>query len=299
MSASEAASTFAFSVRFSAAERDAGVPSSENVERAVDIFATQGFVRLENVFSVETMRVWTEFYERQNRRLLASTDWPNRRPLFTIDVEGPLNTPNLYASPLVMPLVRRAVGEKCIVGALSTVISFPGAPDQYLHRDSEALFGDDYAIDKNIPAYAMTMLIPLVECNRETGCTKVWPGSHLRNDSGEEEAAREAAVEPVVPVGSVLVTDSRLWHRGGANVSTTVRPLVYVSYHRGWFRDFGGYETRRPLSISTRELRRVPAEFVHMFAWTRDPYPKMALRARMRALVPRRLGKTLRSLIAS
>lgn len=293
MSASEVASTFAFSVRFSEVERDAGVPSSENVERAIEIFSDQGFVRLENVFSAETMSVWKAHYERRYRRFLSGTDWADRRPLFTVDIEGPLNTPLLYANPLVMPLVSRNVGRDCIVGAVSTVISFPGAPDQRLHRDSQALFGEDYEVDKDLPPYAMTMLIPLVECNRETGCTKVWPGSHHRNEGAEVE--RIQPFEPIVPVGSVLLTNSKLLHRGGANLSQTIRPLVYITYHRSWFRDFWGYETRRPVSIGNRELRRVPNELRHLFSWTRDPYPMIELRSRAKRLVPRAMASTMKS----
>lgn len=287
------ASTLDFSVRFSDAERGSGAPSADNSQRAIEIFAAQGFVRLENVFAAETMRGWKTHYERRYRRLLSGTDWPDRRPLFTVDIEGPFNTPHLYANPLVMPLVSHNVGSGCIVGALSTVISFPGAPDQRLHRDSQALFGDDYAVDKDIPPYAMTMLIPLVDCDHQTGCTKVWPGSHRRNEPSEAESTEP--FEPNVAVGSVLITNSKLLHRGGANLSRIIRPLVYITYHRSWFRDFWGYETRRPVRITRRELGRVPAEYRHLFGWTRDPYPMIELRSRARSFVPRAAIGTFKS----
>lgn len=261
-----------WSVRFSEQECSTGVPSSDSARRALEAFTQHGFVRLENVFSREEMVNWSEYYRKRYRRLLRSTVWENRRPLYTVAVAAGLNSPRFYANPLVMSVVKPSVGDDCVVGAVSTVISFPQAPAQYLHRDSKALFDDDYEFDRLVPAYAMTMLVPLVECNPETGCTEVWPGSHRCSEASRPDLARTPPLQPTVAVGSVLLTDSRLLHRGGPNLSDQVRPLLYVSYHRHWFRDFGGYENRLPVDIHRREFRRVPSDLRHMFAWTQDPF---------------------------
>jgi ectoine hydroxylase-related dioxygenase (phytanoyl-CoA dioxygenase family) len=185
---------------------------------------------------------------------------------------------------LVIPLIEACLGEKFILGAMSSVVSFPGAPDQRLHRDSKAIFADDFSIDKDIPPYAITMLVPLVDCNLQTGCTKVWPGSHLCKDN--EEAMKTDCIDPEVRVGSVLVTNSKLLHRGGANRSNQIRPLIYLTYHRSWFRDFWGYESRPPVEISKRELEKVPPQYQHLFAWTKDPYKSIRIRSRVERLVP-------------
>lgn len=282
------------SVRFSDRERDTGVPDSESISRAFALFSEHGFVRLENVFSPQFMVQLTKSYSRRYRMYLEGTYQNDKRPLFTVDVEGVFNDPTFYANPLMLPFIKKCVGDQCIVGAMSSVASFPGAPDQFIHRDSLPIFGGDYEIDKDIPTYAMTVLIPLVDCNRQTGCTKVWPGSHLRNDPKESES--HAPLEPEVRVGSVLITSSKLIHRGGANVSDKLRPLVYMTYHRSWFRDFWGYETRPPVNVSARQLAKVPAEYRHMFAWTKDQYAQIRTRNSVKRLFPFKLVSAVRSL---
>lgn len=273
-----------FSVHFSDAERDNGSPSEANLAKAIDLFARNGFVRLDNVFHPEQMQTWTRFYQRRYDKPLAQTTKADKRPLFTVDVEGPLNDPLLYANPLIFPFIQHNVGKECIVGAMSSVLSFPGAPDQFLHRDSLPIFGDDYTVDMAIPPYAITMLIPLVDCTKLTGCTKVWPGSHLRENPNEAE--ERPPLEPEVGVGSVLFTNSKLLHRGGANLSDIKRPLIYLTYHRKWFRDYWGYESRPPINIPRRELKKMPAQYRAMFTWTRDPYSVIRMKNALKEMLP-------------
>lgn len=284
------------SVSFTDAERNRGAPSAETLAKALELVQKHGFVRLLNVFSQSEIASFKQHYERRYRLYLEGTYKPDQRPLFTVDVEGPFGEPTFFANPLTYSILKKRLGKDCILGAMSSVASFPGAPDQYIHRDSQAIFGEhehDYEIDKGLPSYAMTVLIPLVDCNKETGCTKIWPGSHLRND--KEKTEKTAPLEPEVPAGSVLLTDSKVVHCGGANHSDKVRPLIYMSYHRSWFRDFWGYESRPPVNVSRRQLKKVPNEYQHMLTWTKDPYPLIKLRNAAKRHLPFHLVKKVRS----
>lgn len=271
-------------VTFSDMERNSQTPSEEHLAEAISLFQEYGFVRLNNIFDPDVMRQWDAHYRKRYKSYLHSTNQPNKRPLFTVDVEGPFNDPYFYANPLLMPFYKQFLGEDCILGSLSSVVSFPGAPDQHLHRDSPALFGNDYTFDVNIPSYAMDILIPLVDCTLETGCTKVWPGSHKCKT--DDEALQINCLEPEVKVGSVLMTNSKLVHRGGANHSEIIRPLIYLQLHRHWFRDFSGYEERPPVNIGNRELEKVPGEYRHMFTWTKDPYRVIRIKNWLRRVLP-------------
>lgn len=284
-------------VRFSDEERDSGVPSPEKTARACELFQKYGFVRLENVFRQDFLDKLIAHYNRRYKMFLGGTYRTDLRPLFTVDVEGPFNDPTFYANPLVMPFFKKNLGEECIVGAMSSVVSFPGAPDQFLHRDSQAIFGDDYEIDQHVPPYAMTMLIPFVDCTTETGCTKVWPGSHRRNVENAIEAEQTPPFEPEVKVGSVLITNSKVVHRGGANVSKRLRPLVYLTYHRKWFRDFWGYETRPPVNVSAWQLRLVPDEYKHLFDWTKDRYAGLRVKNAVKRVIPFTLFNKVRAFV--
>ena len=108
---------------------------------------------------------------------LDATTKADRRPLYTVEMDGPIGDPSFYANSLLLPILRRLLGADLSLGAVSAVISFPGAPQQFGHRDSPFLFaepGDALAL----PPYAITVLMPMIDANAETGSTRVWPGTH-------------------------------------------------------------------------------------------------------------------------
>ncbi|MBL4813670.1 MAG: phytanoyl-CoA dioxygenase family protein [Rhodobacteraceae bacterium] len=285
---------FISSVTFSDAERDSGRPNEDNILKTAELLGEHGFVRMVNVFNPKMLSNLDSHYRNRYSSYLHNTNRPNRRPLFTVDVEGPFNDSEFFAHPLIIPVIKKMLGDNSILAALSSVVSFPGAPDQYIHRDAKQLFGKDYSVDKDIPAYSITVLIPLVDCNLQTGCTKVWPGSHLCGC--EEDALKEPPIDPEVQRGSILMTDGRLVHRGGANVSELLRPLVYMTYHCHWYRDFGGYEDRPPVNITTKEFKKIPDNYKHMFSWTRDPYRMIRFKNLLRRAIPGSAIKLMRSL---
>ncbi|HEX8030567.1 MAG TPA: phytanoyl-CoA dioxygenase family protein, partial [Vicinamibacterales bacterium] len=220
----------------------------------------------------------------------------DRRNLVVVEVEGALNDPETYANPMVHPLLKRLLGEHHIVGQYGSVTSLPGAADQPLHRDSKWLYGDP-AVDLSLPAYAITVVIPLVDMHVDhAGTTRVWPGTH--HVASDEESARMAHVDPVLPKGSCLLMDCRLIHGGTGNRSTAPRPILYMSYQRRWFRDYDGYRVKPPIHISDAEFKRIPREHQEMFAWARaDNTPEtvqLAARRLLRRVVPEKVKGLLR-----
>ena len=250
------------SVSFSTEEAIAAQPSTDNVEASVRLFAEHGAVRLLNVFSEGFRARLREHYMSRYRLEMEATRQADKRPLFTVDVEGPVAEEAYLVNGLLAPILERLLGEDFVLGAVSTVISFPGAPQQFVHRDSPSLYGD-YSIDSMLPAYALTTLIPMVDANAETGSTRVWLGSHRLADADKRETRPSAS--PDVPFGSMLMTDSRVLHCGSPNQSERVRPLLYNTYHRNWFRDYSGYERRQAVSISGKARALMPAHLRRRF----------------------------------
>lgn len=249
-------------VRFAPREVAAAQPEAATVDRACALFEAHGAVRLLDVFERGFLDELRGHFLDRYRRELGGTTKVDRRPLYSVDVSGPPGRPEYYANPLLLPILKRVLGDDVVIGAVSAVISFPGAPQQFIHRDSPSLF-DDLTVDVGLPAYAVTVLMPMVDANTETGSTRVWPGTHRVADL--EEAQRRPSDSPDVPYGSMLMTDSRVVHCGSPNRSDRVRPLLYNTYHRSWFRDWGGYEHRPSVSIGRRARREVPAHLAPMF----------------------------------
>ncbi len=195
-----------------------------------------------------------------------------------VAVDGPVANPQFFAPPSVLALARKLMGEDLIVGEMGVVVSHPGAAAQEIHRDSDFLFGGlDLEID--LPPFAMTMLVPLVDVTPEMGPTEFWPGTHRQRAETSDEPPLTAHLE----AGSVILIDSRVLHRGGANVSGPVRPTVYFSFHRPWYLEHCGYDHKPQVRITPAMLQRLPPAYRPMFAWAlhlnrADTFPEFIYR---------------------
>lgn len=279
------------SISISAAERAAGVMASLNLETAKNLFEKNGYIRIENLFSEQQMSAFDTQYRDRYRNFLTATNKPDKRPLFTVDIEGAFAQRDAMANPILKPFLESFLGKDFILAAMSAVASFPGAPDQHLHRDAMMLFGPENKADNDLPAYSITMLVPLIDFTKETGCTRVWPGSH--KIGGRAEGLAVGSLDPEVLVGSVLISDGRVLHRGAANRSNKLRPLFYTTFHRSWYRDFSGYAQRPPILISDRNFAALPDDLKARVEWSRDTYKTVKRKYLLRRLLPVRLRMKL------
>jgi ectoine hydroxylase-related dioxygenase (phytanoyl-CoA dioxygenase family) len=186
----------------------------------------------------------------------------NRRLQVPVDFSAPFGSPDLYANPLILPILQALLGPGLFFGIFGSVTSLPGAEDQHLHRDNPLLFGE--AINRFLPPYAINLFVPLVEFNAMTGTTRLLPGTHVRTGP---EALQHPACDPIVRVGSCLLMDYRLYHQGTANRSETIRPMLFCAYHLPWYKDYWNQKTWPFLRISDADYAAIPAEHRSMFAW--------------------------------
>lgn len=107
----------------------------------------------------------------------------------------------------------------------------PGARPQYPHRDQDMWGGSKGEIE-----YLINVIWPLTPFTASNGATRLWPGSHRRQDQillPEDEAI---AVE-MIPGDALLFLGSTL-HGGGGNVTGAARRGIIVSYCLGWLKPF-------------------------------------------------------------
>eukprot|EP00192_Tetraselmis_astigmatica_P020724 CAMPEP_0117654604 /NCGR_PEP_ID=MMETSP0804-20121206/3832_1 /TAXON_ID=1074897 /ORGANISM="Tetraselmis astigmatica, Strain CCMP880" /LENGTH=300 /DNA_ID=CAMNT_0005460895 /DNA_START=212 /DNA_END=1111 /DNA_ORIENTATION=- len=111
---------------------------------------------------------------------------------------------------------------------LSALCVDPGAAAQQLHPDTRIVPGQDQA-------GLITAFMALQDITPDMGPTEVLLRSHTAEvhqtlSASSISAASLALVQPVpLQAGDVLLMDSRLWHRGGANTSSQRRSLMYVT----------------------------------------------------------------------
>ena len=272
------------SISISDAERLNGKMDADKLEHAKAMFASNGYVRIVDLFEPEQMDDFYGQYRHRYKNFLTATNKQDKRPLFTVNIEGAFAKREAITNPILAPFLESFLGKDFILAAMSAVASFPGAPDQHLHRDATMLFGPDNTADKSLPVYSITVLVPLINFTKETGCTRVWPGSH--KISGREEGLAVGSLDPEVHVGSVLISDGRVLHRGAANRSDKLRPLFYTTFHRSWYRDFGGYSQRPPILISNSSFAALPADLQARVSWCRDQYKSVRRKYWLRKILP-------------
>ncbi len=107
------------------------------------------------------------------------------------------------------------------VDSTGAVIALGGAPDQHFHPDGTArgLFN---------------AFVPLVDTSRANGPTELRLGTHVAEGAGTfgGDRALDAAVcvAPELRAGEVLLFDYRVLHRGCANLTSELRPVLYACY---------------------------------------------------------------------
>jgi len=101
----------------------------------------------------------------------------NNRYTVSLRIQAPCSDPALFASPVLVDTVKAHIGEEPIVNAYGGVITYPGANSQRIHREHPLLFTNDQ-FHQRLAAYAINVLIPLVDLDEQPGGTPWCEGTH-------------------------------------------------------------------------------------------------------------------------
>ena len=188
----------------------------------------------------------------------------DRRLMVALEVAGAFAAPDIFANPIVLSIVDKLLGGDFILGSYVAVTSMAGAKAQRLHTDQQGLF-DDPALDSAVPAYSVTLVIPLVALNPTTGSTQFFPGSHRNWENGDPTGGD--GIAPDTDPGDAILFDSRITHGGMANRSKAQRPILYCTYHRAWYRDVSNFRDMPPMIVHRATLDGMAEEHSRLVAW--------------------------------
>ena len=252
---------------YSEAERVAGIVKPEMLALSSDLLEKYGTLQIDNVFDPARIAKLHEVFVKRYTAYFREDNHPDalylgdKRYMLTMDIEEPFNDAALIAAPLLMPIIRKMLGDDFVLGAYTAVISLPGSKDQDLHKDHPALFPNT-PWHHTLPCFAAQIIIPLVPLNAMTGTTRFYKGSH-RIDTEKVEAL--GFQDPIVPVGSCLLNDYRCAHRGVGNRSQQVRPMLTLIFTRRWFHDYRNYDKQPPIRLSEQAYEQLPVGLKPLF----------------------------------
>ena len=242
----------------------------EVTAKAADLLADRGVVLIEDLIHPDVVAELREALPERVR------DWhsselgkPNnvgdKRFTVPIRLQAPFDNPNVYANPALLEVLTRVMGEKPVLHAFGSVTTYEGARMQHVHREHPLLFHTDSG-NANVPCYASTILIPLIDLDEEAGGTQLWEGTHTtardQSWSGDPHIFYTKA-------GSALVFDYRTFHGGMPCRAAHGRPLLYFTYTMPWFHDTMAFESHAALGISDHEWQNVPARHRDLFRFAK------------------------------
>jgi ectoine hydroxylase-related dioxygenase (phytanoyl-CoA dioxygenase family) len=234
---------------------------------AKHIFDVNGFLKIENLFPKEFIQRLAEAYtsqlqyDEENMTLNSGNEVSYRRYIVPIAFKPPFNDPQLYANAILMPLMKEILGSQFMVSGMGSVTALPGSTDQHLHQDYFPLFEENIPLSNNLPTFAVTFALPLLDIDLINGPTKIWSSSHRTYpiDKNMHSYTRHFLCGPI---GSCYFWDYRTFHAGGSNHSDHLRSLLYMSYTRNWFKDLSNPDY---LLIDEENYRAIPAEHQKLF----------------------------------
>jgi ectoine hydroxylase-related dioxygenase (phytanoyl-CoA dioxygenase family) len=243
-------------------------------EEALRSLQVSGYVVLEGVLSApKVAQLHSEFMGIFDRYVAEIGDNRGRQRQggVPLPIEGVFADPEIIGNPLVIDVIGQLLGPDIVCTYFSSDTPMPGSEYQPVHRDGNDLFP---GLPMTLPAFMYELNIPLVDFREDNGPLEVWPRTHLVNDfpllrQGRDELragngqltvttdsgrpvmllgseGRASDVQEFVddlrgqqvlmPAGSFLIRDPRMWHRGTPNRSTQARPMLSLAYGRPWYR---------------------------------------------------------------
>jgi ectoine hydroxylase-related dioxygenase (phytanoyl-CoA dioxygenase family) len=163
----------------------------------------------------------------------------------------------LPMNPRLLPLMRKVLGENCILSSLNGLTMAPQGEKQALHLDQH-----DHVPGLVININALHTLDTFTKAN---GCTRVVPGSHKRQPGTKINREQDEldAIYLEAPAGSLIAFNGGLVHAGSANTTDTMRRCVHAYFTRPWCRPQWDF----PRSLSSDVIAALSADQKKLFGF--------------------------------
>lgn len=237
-------------MQLTAEEKTNGALTPEHLTLALRTLRDVGYVVIEDVYDLDYIAAFRAAYDEELERYLAARggiEALNKKTFgrnhigLHLPFVAPFSDPEIVANPIAVQVMGAALGDDLRCGFYHSNTAYPGSNHQQIHRDTGPMFRTELQVPT--PITHIVLNIPLTTFTEENGSTEVWPGTHLIVDTAAEDGSAEALEDRAqylasqrtnVPVGSLVIRDLRMWHRGMPNESDEVRTMLAIVYQRSW-----------------------------------------------------------------
>ncbi|KAK4864576.1 hypothetical protein LT330_009571 [Penicillium expansum] len=259
--------------------------SHQNLEVAVRSLHQDGLVVIENVIPHDCLdrlnkKMIEDAYSLQSRK----GDSPFNYNPGNIQQDAPpvreYFEPSIFLNPIAIQITSTALGPRPKWTFCSGNTAMPPTAEnpptsQPVHSDAD--------FNHPIHPFAYVINVPLTTMTPDNGSTEVWLGTHtdaglhvqeglhgerasgrIKLDELEKRRLDRPPCQPVVPKGSIVVRDLRLWHAGVGNQSKEPRVMLAMIHFAPWYRNPMKLELAddlKPLIEGQTELE-VPVDWV-------------------------------------
>lgn len=218
-------------------------------------FDRDGYVIFENVLSRTEVAAFKEAMLRVEAEYGFGYARTSFEGLRTVRINNLLVYDELFwqvpLRPEVLSLAESVLDRELLLSSLCTLTLGPGQTEQSLHEDTQQI-----PLPRPRAPIAVNALWALSEFTEDNGATRIVPGSH-RFDSAPAYGAEVETVSATMSAGSIMVFDSALWHKGGANNTRDRRFAISCYYCAGWMRQQENLQLGIPREIAARFPRRL------------------------------------------
>ena len=219
-------------IQLTDAEQADGKMCAAHLGLAVRLLREVGAVILENAVPLGIVKeAQTAYFDTIQRGMTRKARHPMKMPFLHHQ---------FITNPFSLQIIEAAMGKKVALFRCGIHDMPPDIDGNQVekapHRDGNHLFP---VLPCVLPVSGVYVNIPFVDFLEENGATKIWPGSHLIMDSPPEDvrylgerSKHLPSLQAVMPMGSLILRDMRLWHVGMPNKTDTHRPMLDIGYTR-------------------------------------------------------------------
>ena len=162
------------------------------------------------------------------------------------------NCDRFIADPILLSIVRRVLGDDCILSDISitSIGAGTGGEGGALHVDVP--LGQ---MPEPLPEYPISLQNAwfIDDFTEENGATRLIPRSHhTRKKPAWTSGAHEDEIIVTGPAGSMAIWLSSTWHRSGPNYTDKPRRAILDFFCRSWIQPMSSYFLSTPPEIAER-----------------------------------------------